>query len=281
MSSSRSYQNPGKAYLSRYGMLKREEDIYQYVDFLRQASGLGDELPTELSVIYQHFGIPTPVRAPLDEQQGILVDSSAGIILIREDDSIERQRFTEGHELMELLFDAVVEARQESNLPEWSEDHKERLCDQGAAELLMPRSTFIPRLYELGISMNTARSLSKLCQTSLMATLVQMIRQGAGNFALVVWRYALKPTELKQNTAQPERKLRIWWRIQTSDWTGGFIPKDKSIAEDSLIWETYESGQPRSGRELIDLGWGKIDCEIEAISIQISDVYYVLSLLHF
>lgn len=281
MSSSRSYQHPGKAYLSRYGMLKREEDIYQYVDFLRQESGLGDELPTELAVIYQHFGIPTPVRAPLDEQQGILVDSSAGIILIREDDSIERQRFTEGHELMELLFDAVVEARQESNLPEWSEDHKERLCDQGAAELLMPRSTFIPRLYESGISMNTARSLSKLCQTSLMATLVQMIRQGAGNFALVVWRYALKPTELKQNTAQPERKLRIWWRIQTSDWTGGFIPKDKSITEDSLIWETYESGQPRSGRESIDLGWGKINCEIEAISIQTSDVSYVLSLLHF
>jgi hypothetical protein len=281
VSSSRSYHHPGKAFLSRYGMLQREEEIYRYVDFLRQESGLSDELPIDLSIIYEHFGIPTPVRAPLDEQQGILVDSSTGIILIREDDSISRQRFTEGHELMELLFDAVCEAREESNLPNWSEDHKERLCDQGAAELLMPRSTFIPKLYELGIKVDTARSLSNLCQTSLMATLVQMMRQGAGNFALIVWRYALKPTELKNTTTQPEKKLRIWWCIQTSDWTGGFLPRDKSIAEDSLIWQTYKAGHPRSGRESIDLGASKIDCEIEAIPIQINDTTHVISLLRF
>ena len=275
-----SYIHPGKAFLARYGVLQREEDIYQYVDFLRRESGVGDEPPIDLHVIFQHFGIPIPVRVPLDEQQGILLDSSTGIILIKEDDSIVRQRFTEGHELMELLFDAVSEARQTSALPSWSEAHKERLCDQGAADLLMPRSTFIPRLYEMGISMKTARSLSEIYQTSLMATLVQMIRQGSGNFALVVWRYALKPSELKK-TNQSEEKLRIWWRLQTSDWTGGYIPRDKSISEESMVWRTYDSGQPNSGRELVDLGWGMIDCDVEAISIHIGDTICVLSLLHF
>jgi hypothetical protein len=182
---------------------------------------------------------------------------------------------------MELLFDAVLDERQNSTLPSWSEAHKERLCDQGAADLLMPRSTFIPQLYQTGISMDTARSLSELYQTSLMATLVQMIRQGTGNVALVVWRYALKPTELKKKSVQSEKKLRIWWRLQTSDWTGGYIPKDKSISEKSAIWKTYHSGQIKSGRELIDLGWGSIPCELEAIPIQIGDTGYVLSLLHF
>ncbi|NJK51897.1 MAG: hypothetical protein HC936_02155 [Leptolyngbyaceae cyanobacterium SU_3_3] len=52
------------------------------------------------------LGCPPPLRAPLDEQQGILLDSKSGTILIRADDSTARQRFTEGHELMELLFDA-------------------------------------------------------------------------------------------------------------------------------------------------------------------------------
>jgi hypothetical protein len=273
------YRHPGKAFLSRYGDIQSEEDIYRYVDFLRRESGLGDEPPIELSVIYDHFGIPTPMRAPLDEQQGILVDSSTGIILIKEDDSIVRQRFTEGHELVELLFDAVAEARQSSALPNWSEPHKERLCDQGAADLLMPRSSFIPRLYQLGISMNTARSLATLYQTSLMSTLVRMMQQGEGNCALVVWHHALKPTETRNTTVPSKEKLRIWWRTQTSDWTGGYIPKDKSVAEESLILETFQSGLPMSGEEVLHLGWGTIDCHIEALPIQVGDKACVVSLV--
>lgn len=274
------YRHPGKAFLSRYGDIQSEEDIYRYVDFLRRESGLSDEPPIDLSVVYDHFGIPTPMRAPLDEQQGILVDSSTGIILIKEDDSIVRQRFTEGHELMELLFDAVAEVRQSSALPSWSEPHKERLCDQGAADLLMPRSSFIPKLYQLGISMNTARSLATVYQTSLMSTLVRMIQQGEGNCALVVWHHALKPTETRNQTVQSKEKLRIWWRTQTSDWTGGYIPKDKSVAEESLIVETFLSGLPMTGRESLHLGWGTIVCQIEALPIQIGDKSCVVSLLH-
>lgn len=274
------YRHPGKAFLSRYGDLQREEDIYRYVDFLRRESGLSDEPPIDLSMIYDHFGIPTPMRAPLDEQQGILVNSSTGIILIKEDDSIVRQRFTEGHELVELLFDAVAEARQSSALPNWSEPHKERLCDQGAADLLMPRSSFIPRLYQFGISMNTARSLATLYQTSLMSTLVRMMQQGEGNCALVVWHHALKPTETRNTTVPSKEKLRIWWRTQTSDWTSGYIPKDKSVAEESLILETFRSGLPTSGQESLHLGWGTIVCQIEALPIQVGDKSCVVSLLH-
>ena len=273
------YRHPGKAFLSRYGDIQSEEDIYRYVDFLRRESGLDDEPPIELSVIYDHFGIPTPMRAPLDEQQGILVDSSTGIILIKEDDSIVRQRFTEGHELVELLFDAVAEVRQSSALPNWSEPHKERLCDQGAADLLMPRSSFIPKLYQLGISMNAARSLATLYQTSLMSTLVRMMQQGEGNCALVVWHHALKPTETRNTTVPSKEKLRIWWRTQTSDWTGGYIPKDKSVAEESLILETFQSGLPTSGQEVLHLGWGTIDCHIEALPIQVGDKACVVSLV--
>lgn len=274
-----SYRHPGRAFLSRFGVIQRDEDIYQYVDFLRRESGLSDEPPIDLSVIFNHFGIPTPIRAPLDEQQGILVDSGTGVILIKEDDSIVRQRFTEGHELMELLFDALADQRDSSVLPDWSESHKERLCDQGAADLLMPRSSFIPRLYQMGMSIETARSLSNLYQTSLLATLVQMIQQGAGNFALVVWRPALKPTEIKAPTPEATEKLRIWWRIQTVDWTGGYIPKDKSISEASMIWATHQFGYANAGRERIDLGGSTIDCHVETMSMSIGDTLCVLSLL--
>lgn len=268
------YRHPGHAFLAHCGALKREEDVYLYVDFLRRSAGLSDDPPIDLSLIYEHFGIPSPIRAPLDEQQGILIDSNTGTILIKEDDPIARQRFTEGHELMELLFDAHSET---TSFP-WSEQRKESLCDQGAADLLMPRSSFIPRLNALGISFDTARSLSEIYQTSRLATLVRMMQQGSDNAALIVWRYSLKPTEHRLDNA--EKKLRIWWRTQTQAWSGGFIPKHKSVSDDSQIFNVYETRYPYRGRETIDLGSIQTDCQIEAIPMTIGHQSCVLSLLH-
>jgi Zn-dependent peptidase ImmA (M78 family) len=278
------YRHPGQAFLSCYGTLQSEQDVLRYVEFLRQAAGLDDDPPVDLALIYSHFGIPTPRRAPLDEQQGILVDSSTGIILIKEDDPLVRQRFTEGHELMELLFDAQEQARRGSFLPNWSADRKERLCDQGAADLLMPRASFVPRLSELGLSLSTGRSLAALYQTSLLATLVRMMQYGTGEHALVMWHPALTQKESAQKpsarTTDAQKKLRIWWSIRTSGWRGGFIPKHKSIAPDSLIASTHLQGQPHSGRETVHLGWGTIQCQIEAIPMQLGEKPCVLSLLH-
>jgi hypothetical protein len=277
------YRHPGQEFLSRYGKLRSETDVLRYVEFLRQQAQLSDTPPIDLCRIYQHFGMPEPLRAPLDEQQGILVDSSTGIILIKEDDPLVRQRFTEGHELMELLFDAQDQAGTDSSLPHWSGDRKERLCDQGAADLLMPQSSFAPCLQQKGISLATARSLAALYETSLLATLVRMMQYGSGAHALVLWHPALKPTEIKtlhHSDCQPQKKLRIWWRTQTEGWSGGFIPKDKSIPHGSLISQTYASGQPQTGQETIDLGGGAIACQVEAMPIRLGNKPCVVSLLH-
>lgn len=273
------YRHPGAAFLSRYGRLQSEADVPRYVEFLRQESGLRDQPPIDLSCIYQHFGIPTPIRAPLDDQQGILVDSATGIILIKEDDPIVRQRFTEGHELMELLFDAQAQTQASSVLPPWSEPRKEQLCDQGAADLLMPESSFTTYIHHLGISLATGRTLADLYQTSLLATLIRMIQLGSGSHALVIWHRALKQNEASRDRPLP-KKLRIWWRTRTKDWIGGFIPKNKSIGSKSLIFLASSTGRSQVGNEQIDLGWGVVDCQVEAIAMQIGDKPCVLSLLH-
>ncbi|MGI0485544.1 ImmA/IrrE family metallo-endopeptidase [Pantanalinema rosaneae CENA516] len=272
------YRHPGAAFLSRYGSLQSEADVSRYVEFLRQESGLSDQPPIDLSRIYDHFGMPTPLRAPLDQQQGILVDSATGIILIKEDDPIVRQRFTEGHELMELLFDAQDQARVRSVLPRWSEPRKEQLCDQGAADLLMPESSFVTYVNQQGISFATGRNLAQLYQTSLLATLIRMIQLGSGSYAIVMWHRALKQEEVNRDRPLP-KKLRIWWRTRTKDWLGGFIPKNKSIGSKSLIFLAYSTGRSQTGSERIDLGWGAVDCQVEAMAMQIGDKPCVLSLL--
>jgi hypothetical protein len=263
------YLHPGQAFLARYGSLQSEQDVWRYVEFLRQEAGLSEQPPIDLSRIYQHFGMPLPLRAPLVDQQGILVDSETGLILIKEDDPIARQRFTEGHELMELLFDAQARIAPVT----WDESHKERLCDRGAAELLMPLASFLPKLQELGLSFPTGRSLAKLYQTSLQSTLIRMVQHGSEPAALILWHSALSRKEAVQ-------KLRVWWRVCSPSWTGGFIPKNKSIAANSLIAEVQRTGQPQTGIAAIDFGWGALSCRIEAMPMQAGGKTCVLSLLH-
>lgn len=284
----RQYRHPGQVFISRYGLL-HSDDVLRYVDFLRQEAGLSDEPPIDLAIVYSHFGIPTPLRAPLSDQQGILVDSDTGVILIKEDDPIVRQRFTEGHELMELLFDARERLLGASASIGCNEQRKEQLCDRGAADLLMPLSSFLPRLHELGIRLSTGCTLANFYQTSLLATLVRMIQHGWGDRALVVWHCALKRREIEtlrqgsgntlDDSFQPQKKLRVWWRTRTQSWTSGFIPKNKSVAHDSLISHAYITGQIQFGTETLDLGWGPIQCQIEAMPMQIGDKCCVLSLL--
>jgi len=96
-----------------------------------------------------------------------------------------------------------------------------------------------------------------------------------------MWHPALKPSEVKRaGSSRATKKLRICWKLQTPDWSGGFIPRDKSIPPDSLIAQAHVTGQAQTGPETIHLGWGTIACQVEAIPMRMGDRSYVLSLLH-
>ncbi|MBE9031918.1 ImmA/IrrE family metallo-endopeptidase [filamentous cyanobacterium LEGE 11480] len=279
MSQQLSYQHPGYAFLNRYGSLQGEEDVFYYVDFLRTEANLGDALPVNLSKIYQRFCIPAPIRVPLDEQQGILLNSYQGLILIRAADPIVRQRFTEGHELMELLFDAQADIQAEFNLEPWDEARKEQLCDAGAAELLMPRSSFTRQVARLGVSLAAARKFASIYQASLLATLIRMLELTEEGCALVLWRYALKPTEIRRDPSQAAPKLRIGWCKTNAQWQGGYIPKDKSIGADSLIAQAYQTGVAQIAETAFRWGGKQIDCHVEALPLKMGDQTQVISLL--
>jgi hypothetical protein len=105
-----------------------------------------------------------------------------------------------------------------------------------------------------------------------------MIQVGSGNCAIVVWHLAHKPSEA-QRTAQSAQKLRVWWCMPTRDWSGGFIPKDKSIAEHSLIAQVYQSGESLQGQETIDWGSCRFTYDVDAIAIVLGEKTCALSLL--
>ena len=286
------YQHPGQLFIQQHGLLMHKQDgdryVTQYADFLRRTAGLTDTGPTDLDRLYRHFEMPVPYRAPLVDQQGILVDGDAGIILIKEDDPRVRQRFTEGHELMELLFDAHNQTirddpARETTAPIWQGPIKEKWCDRGSAELLMPQEPFRVQVKELGLSFETARTLSKRYLSSFMATLLHMLDHSDESHALVVWHWAVSRTDQAKSDRTgipPTQKLRVWWCQKTSYWTGGFIPKNKSIARPSCIIDTGLYQKSHNAIESLTFEKSPIQCRIEAIPLRLADKNCVISLLH-
>lgn len=271
------YVNPGKLFVDKFGAATKPEDIYDYASFLRREAGLTADPPIDLNRIYQRFEIPLPGRVPLGVTQGVLWDYEAGIILINDDDPAKRQRFSEGHELMELLFavlpknqwDIRFDSKKRGN---FKHSLKEHLCNRGSAELLMPRESFLPYVELWGCSFNTARRLSEIYNVSMAAALVQAAYVTREECAVVLFRYKNKPTEIRSKVAPeqiallpksehelPSKKLRVEWSL-----AGPFIPPDKSVPAESSIYTAWQKGEFTSGIEQLDLGSnmrGRLLCE--------------------
>lgn len=284
-----SYQNPGRLFIEKFGVPRDVDDIVRYADFLRQAAGVSDQPPIDLKKIFDRFGIKSH-QAPLVDQQGTS-DGVLGFMLIKEDDPLMRQRFSEAHELIEFLF------HEYKNLPEWQQSYyarhsttKEKLCQIGAAALLMPQSSFVPAMRDNKFSFEYASTLASIYETSLLATLYRMLAECEDERLLVIWRLALKPTqEIIQAQPSlfgdsmrvlPQKKLRIWWPVTSAGANDGFIPAHQSIHDDSIIARVYETGQLQNGSERFQLKGIHGRYDVEAKKVNIGDEICVLSLLH-
>lgn len=287
-------QPPGHIFVERHGLVQTDSHVLRYADFLREESGLDDTPPIDLALIRRRFGLPKPIPAALTEQQGVLLDDEAGLILIKEDDPETRQRFTYAHELMELLFAACTQ------YPEWSRSRplfigprKEQLCNQGAAALLMPQPAFGARVTAEQICFAAGSRLAQLYETSFLATLRHMVRHTSEPYALVLWRYALKPIQERKVPAEqmrmfdlgedfiPVEKLRVQWAVSNQASAARYIPKHKSVTEQSCIYQAYQSGAIERAIEYLDFGGSVAYCEIEAKRVVIANEPWVATLLHF
>ncbi len=260
------FRHPGKLFVRQFGPVECAQDVQQYIEFLRSEIGLRLSEPVELQTIYAHFGIPEPQLAPLPGQGGMLL-GQIGQIIINQSDIAARQRFSEAHELVEFLFDALPSGKGWAKYQKGPFKHrtKENLCNLGAAELLMPAELFAHYANSEGISFGSARKLSRQFRVSITAALVQLVRVGPGRAAVVNWRQKHKKSDRKQRVpaaqlpllaemapAAPRKKLRVEWAM--SGPRGPFIPKNKSIPEESAVFACWEQARFTTGEEWLDLG---------------------------
>jgi hypothetical protein len=285
------YENPAKLFLEHH-WVDTIDDIVAYADFLRSESGVDAAPPIDLLRIITRFGMHAPLYAQLHQQQGLIVPYH-GIpqIIINGTDKPTRQRFTQAHELIELLFlelpgDFRIDRLKSSIFG----TKKEKICQIGAANLLMPEESFKFKGYQMGISFQTAELLADEYKVSLIASLLRLADVFSNKAAVVLWKMKNKPSELKKEisseqfimpgfdaTALPSPKLRVEWCY--GKFNNHFIPDDKSIPWDSSVYCAWESGTYTEGEEIIPFPRYNHNVIIENKPISINDEKLILSLI--
>lgn len=284
------FQDPAEQFLANHKVTSKG-DVITYTNYLRQEAGLDASPPTDLEVIYGHFNIPLPQKASLPNQEGLTIfDGRAPQILVNEDDPASRQRYTEAHELIEFLFHKLPgDFRMDRVKQNVFGKKKETICQAGAAHLLMPEKSYSFYCQKWGLSLNTGKRLADLFQVSLMAALFRMADLHKGWAAVILWCMKNKPVELENEVpsqqlsflanppaALPPPKLRVEWSY--GEYKNAFIPKDKSIPEDSSVYQAWQNKQNTSSEELLPFGKG-VKGYLENLPLAFGGERYILTLL--
>ena len=152
-----------------------------------------------------------------DEHPGIdamLVPLPSGYTVVIDEKAPEsRQHYSLAHELAHIMLLELESSTQElpkarrfrsssSTADKWKAE--ERLCDEIAAELLMPEKLFTAEVREMGRSLEHMPQLAKLFRTSLTATAIRYWELLPEPCQLIRWR----PTEHKRGFTRPTWQMR-------------------------------------------------------------------------
>ena len=204
---------------------------------------------------------------------GRLIDLGFGdfpyLIQVNEAHTQRKKRFSTAHEIGHTLMPNWVDDPQErvdAETMTWNEENEEEfLCDVVAAEILMPRREFIPRLRACGLKLESLPLLAEEFGSSLEATARGMTRAGVGDFAFITWELGWKKDQneaamtlsMFDEWGKPPAKYRAQKVISTGRLSNFHFPFNSSVEDDSLIIQSLDSESIVRGWQKLNVGGGK------------------------
>lgn len=194
---------------------------------------------------------------PLDEDCDFL-------IWVNEAHSPQRQAFSACHEMGHLLmpnYSASTGRRRDMDFMRLNpESEEEALCDAVAAQLLMPRQQLRAHLRGQAVGIAMVEPLCKEFGTSQEATIVNIVRAGVTDMAVIYWEWGYR----KQDAARaqvpqtlsmfgdsndpmlappvpPELLLRVQRVYAHGAMSNYFFPFNRSVDNDSLMARATQS----------------------------------------
>lgn len=259
-----------------------------FARYLLESTGIS-QLPGSLDLIRKRHNLNRHDRT-LPQSRGFLLGDT---IFINSEDPDSVKRFTEAHEIMETLVIAIrPEIPAHSRLK--FERDKEKWCEGGAAELLMPDELFFPLVKKQGINLDSSRQIAGVCQTSLTATIRRMLDSNLSPciFALLQEGYKkhqIVPTRNGQGVLwgnssdwDPPAELRVlrYWK---SPQVKTILIKNESFSHDNLAYQVFQSGiigKVKTGQEILELEKIQGTYLTEAMLVTIENTASVMSLIH-
>jgi Zn-dependent peptidase ImmA (M78 family) len=234
------------------------------------------EYPLNIEALASLLGISISDKPPTHSRDAELVPKAGGRveIRVREDGPETRKRFSIGHEISHTFFpgyEVKTWCRTDSRYRRRDnpDDLIEALCDVGSSHLLMPSRWFEPAAEQVTQAADLVE-LASYFGVSREALLRRYAEGNSGSCAAVFFSWKLKPVQQRRignrnqlrliGTVEEEvaqaRKLRVDYSIASEAFsaTNRFIPNDKSVSDQSVLYATAVTNRPTEGACYLDLG---------------------------
>ena len=272
------YQHPGRLYIQEHGIPTTQSGIVHYANYLLVNARQAKFAPVKLSAIRWHFGIRRDFKVLPATIQG-LTDHEKGKIVINIQDTDGRKRFTEAHEMIELLYKACKESPlwERSIFAKVSENRKEQLCHKGAAAILMPEEPFTRDMDGAPPSLDRASRLADFYKTSLTATVHRMVAVSSYPCAMIIWQQPEYNEQENCTHAYEKDTMQVRWAEASKRMP--YISFGQ-LTDNKLICSAINDSQTKRGTEELIFTRGTGLFSIEAKRVTFDNKPYVMSLIH-
>ena len=271
------YENPG---LKRRGLSSRVRRKAQALIAETRGSFPNWNPPPFNPMVYaKHLGIEVRQTFHARGWDALLVphDDECYIICNAAVRSAGRRRFSLAHEIAHTFFDNALKTYQlrsaSGTLPRGAEA-LERLCDEGAAELLMPADCISAAMDEpdMGLHPESVPRLAERFRVSLEAVALRMTQLANEPCAIGFFHYTQRPsvraTSDRCHSAADEPRRYRARRVFRSSGCPYLFPVGKSLPRSSVVYRAATADGPVRGREELSLGETRRVLDIEALALE-------------
>ena len=246
------------------------KDCLQAKEMLSQVfpTSLATMLPpsAKLQNLARRLDVREIITRPIDIS-GMLVPADDGyVIVLKEADSTNMQRYTIAHEIGHLVYGKLKGGKENVSSQLQNEAYRhghgdkreERVCEAIAAEILMPAEEFHNRLSHYGFSLESVTKLAAAFGTSITATALRFWELMNMPALIIKWEINRKrgkivfPVWQRRNEIDgPNAKVLVSSRGDSGPQfmgpTEAFSSDGMKISEEALLTTTSNNGRSYTG----------------------------------
>ncbi len=192
---------------------------------------------------------------PLSGSARLLYQFGENQILVNRSRRSDEQRFSIAHEcghivLRNIIVKQIEDAEVRRSVFQWgNSDEQEQLCNQLAAELLMPQEWVRAALAKSDLrGAELAHALAAEFRVSFTMAIRRLVELGLP-YLVVFWYPSDEDAGRNDKSAKEVLRLRFGWSCKPAGYTSAYIPKVQAIPRETLLYRVFAEQKRNSAWE--------------------------------